>query len=178
MPGSEQALLPRQLFRLVVERRLRGGAIGEPLAIRRFQRLDFQSRRRETRLRLVHRDPKRPLVETEQQVALAHPLVVANRQLADPARDIGADRNLRGAHVSIVGLFIPTASDIDVSRHGQRQQRPTDHQRTAQLVGRRLIRSGSDTESFIGCGSFMEVTAPSCGSRPPSPGSILALTRF
>src|SRR6185437_1115380 len=68
--------LPLVLALLISQRALSRPQVCLALAIRGLERLDREPRTCELRARVLHGDSERPLVETEQQLAAPHALIV------------------------------------------------------------------------------------------------------
>ena len=98
-------------------------------------------------VRLVDRDLQRLGIELEQHVAFFHRLVLMHLELDDAAGDVGADRDLVGVDIGVVGVGIAPAVEIDDADADQHGERPADHEQAAQpapAIGLRQVHSASD----------------------------------
>src|ERR1700677_3851671 len=89
--------------------------------------MDFGLSARNIGFRLVDRILKATLVDTEQWLALAHLLVVVNKNVADQSGNIGCYRNHVGAHTAVARPWfehiITPELPADGNRHEQRNER-------------------------------------------------------
>jgi hypothetical protein len=148
---SDQSLLAIQFALLEGECLLRRGEVGLTLQIGRLERFDLERRRRELRLRFLDVDAEWCIVESIEQVAAPHGLVVVHGQLDDSAGHIGTDRGACSHDIGVVGFLVAAATHIEVDSECQNDDGASDQQRqTSALpaIRRRLV----DGSGGIGCG--------------------------
>jgi hypothetical protein len=81
--------------------------------------------------RLVEREPVRHRVDLEQQIALAHEVVLVHRQLDDPAADRGSDVDDVGVDGRVVGRGTACSCSARLRRADHDDQRRRSAQRAA-----------------------------------------------
>src|SRR6185503_17282035 len=151
---SDESLLPLELALLEGERFLRGTEVGLPLQVRRLERCDLQRRSCELRFGLLDVNAERCVVESIEQVAAPHGLVVAYGELDDATGHICTDRGTRRQDISVFGLFVSTAAHVEECGEHDSDNGARYQQRQACTLPaiRRSLGVGS---SRVGCGHLL-----------------------